>query len=194
MSLASIRQRPLSYATALEQRPLADIDLVVIHCTELPDLPAAREYGEVIYYPQSGTGHSGHFYVDRDGAIEQWVKLDRIAHHVRDFNSRSVGIELVNLGRYPNWHHSQQQHMAEPYPARQIEQLIHLLRQLQKQLPHLNRIAGHQDLDTERIPATDQPEELVCRKLDPGPQFPWVTVIQATELERIVADAHPASV
>ena len=49
------------------------IDLVVLHCTELPDLDTARDYGERIQYPQSGTGNSGHFYIDRDGTIHQYL-------------------------------------------------------------------------------------------------------------------------
>ena len=40
MSRPQIRQRPLSYADRLQHRPLRRIDLVVIHCTELPDLGA----------------------------------------------------------------------------------------------------------------------------------------------------------
>ena len=37
----------LPYESRLEQRPLSQVDLVVIHCTELPDLATAREYGEL---------------------------------------------------------------------------------------------------------------------------------------------------
>ena len=43
-----------------------DVDLVVIHCTELPDLAIAREYGERVLH-DNGSGNSGHFYIDRDG-------------------------------------------------------------------------------------------------------------------------------
>ena len=42
----SIHVWPLPYEDRLEQRPDAQVDLVVIHCTELPDLATAREYGE----------------------------------------------------------------------------------------------------------------------------------------------------
>ena len=50
---------PLPYEERLEARPLAQIDMVVIHCTELPDLAMAREFGERVHY-DSGTGNSGH--------------------------------------------------------------------------------------------------------------------------------------
>src|SRR5690606_27639077 len=94
---------PLPYESRLETRPLSQVDLVVIHCTELPDLATAREYGErVLYLPRAdgsgGTGNSGHYYVDRDGSCHRYVAPDRIAHHVRGYNPRSVGIELVNAG------------------------------------------------------------------------------------------------
>jgi N-acetylmuramoyl-L-alanine amidase len=98
--------RLLPYASLLESRPLEDIDLLVVHCTELPDLEIAREYGERVIYPKTGTGNSGHYYIDRDGTTEVWVPSIRVAHHVRGYNHRSVGIELVNAGRYPNWFHS----------------------------------------------------------------------------------------
>ena len=41
-----IRVWPLPYEERLAQRPDAQVDLVVIHCTELPDMATAREYGE----------------------------------------------------------------------------------------------------------------------------------------------------
>ena len=36
---------PLAYASRLQARTLAQVDLVVIHCTELPDLALARSTG-----------------------------------------------------------------------------------------------------------------------------------------------------
>jgi N-acetylmuramoyl-L-alanine amidase len=173
----TVRRRPLSYCGQLDSRATGDIDTVVIHCTELPDLAMAREYAETIRYPGSGTGNSGHLYVDRDGRVEEWVPLDRVAHHVRNRNVHTVGIELVNLGRYPDWFHSTGQEMTEPYPPVQIDALVGLLHRLVRELPSLRWITGHEQLDTGQVPATDDPAVTVFRKRDPGPLFPWTRVL-----------------
>ena len=67
MSQPVIHARPLAYEHNLQARESDGIDLVVVHCTELPDLEAARDFGMQIRYPESKTGNSGHFYIDRDG-------------------------------------------------------------------------------------------------------------------------------
>ncbi len=176
---------PLSYEAKLEARDPSDIDLVVVHCTELPDLATARAYGERVLHAASGTGNSGHFYIDRDGSTHRWVGVDRVAHHVRGHNPRSVGIELVNRGRFPDWLDSRHQTMQEPYPAVQIDALVALLGWLRTRLPALTRIAGHEDLDTDLVEASDDPALRVHRKRDPGPLFPWAQVLEAVPLSRI---------
>jgi N-acetylmuramoyl-L-alanine amidase len=186
VSPSPVKTRLLPYTDALDRRELAIIDLVVIHCTELPDLAMAREYGERILYPDSQTGNSGHYYVERSGEIEQWVPLDRVAHHVRGHNLNSIGIELVNRGRYPHWLDSRHQDMTEPYAEDQIRSLMRLVLMLHAELPRLKALAGHENLDTERVPATDDASKTVFRKRDPGPLFPWARLLDATGLERIV--------
>ena len=124
MTELSIHDWPLPYEPRLATRLSTDIDMVVIHCTELPDLATAREYGERIRYPETQTGNSGHYYIDRDGSIHQFVSALRVAHHVFRYNPRSIGIELVNLGRYPDWNDSRHQLMTEAYPAAQIDELV----------------------------------------------------------------------
>jgi N-acetylmuramoyl-L-alanine amidase len=178
---------PLPCVARLQPRQLAEVTLVVLHCTELPDLATAREYGERVLYPESGTGNSGHFYIDRDGTVQRWVPEDRIAHHVRGHNPHSVGIELVNRGRWPRWLDAAHQAMDEPYPDAQVEALIALLAQLRATLPALRDIAGHEDLDRDQVPATDDPSVLVPRKRDPGPRFPWDRVLAAVPLRRVGA-------
>ena len=173
---------PLPYEALLAARPLDAIDLVVIHCTELPDLAMARAYGERAVY-DSGTGNSGHYYIDRDGSVLQYVALERVAHHVRGINPRSIGIELVNIGRYPDWFDSRNQHMHEPYSEAQIAALVRLLQWLAETLPSLRWIAGHEQLDTARVPASDDATREVARKLDPGPLFPWPQVLGAITLQ-----------
>jgi len=177
---------PLAYEQRLDMRPLEAITGIVIHCTETPDLASAREFGERALYA-SGTGNSGHYYIDRDGRVLRFVEPGRIAHHVRGHNSASIGIELVNRGRYPDWLARDSQRMDEAYSEAQISSLIRLLQQLREELPNLRWIAGHEDLDTERVPASDDPSVLVPRKLDPGPGFPWERVLEAVPLERKLA-------
>ena len=181
---------PLPYEARLELRPLPPVDLVVIHCTELPDLATAREYGErMLYEPRAdgggGTGNSGHFYIDRDGSVHRYVALERVAHHTRGYNARSIGIELVNTGRYPDWLDSRRQAMDEPYTEAQTDALAALLLQLVAEVPSLRLIAGHEDLDTTLVEASDDPGVRVSRKRDPGPLFPWSRVLATVPLGRL---------
>ena len=180
-----IRYSPLPYAQNLGIRALRDITLVVMHCTELPDLGMAREFGERIHYTQSGTGNSGHFYIDFDGSVHQWVPLDRVAHHTRDYNTHSIGIELMNVGRYPHWLNADHQEMAGEYTTAQMQSLYGLLEFLTNRVPSLAHIAGHEDLDLTEVPAEDDPRQLVRRKRDPGPQFAWGSVLERTRLQRL---------
>jgi N-acetylmuramoyl-L-alanine amidase len=173
----------LPYESRLDERAAHAVRGVVIHCTETPDLSIAREFGERVLYP-SGTGNSGHYYIDRDGRVLQFVAATRIAHHVRGMNAESIGIELVNRGRWPNWLDADHQAMDEPYTEAQIVALIALLQTLRQALPNLHWIAGHEDLDQERTAATDDPTRTVLRKRDPGPLFPWQRILDAVPLER----------
>ena len=182
----TIHDWPLPYISRLASRALERIDLIVIHCTELPDLATARDYGERVLY-DSGSGNSGHFYIDRDGSVHRFVPLERIAHHVRGHNPNSIGIELINRGRFPDWLDSRHQTMSEPYPEAQIAALITLLRHLHLQLPGLVWITGHEDLDQERVAASDDPTLQVFRKRDPGPRFPWQQLLSAVPLVRLPA-------
>ena len=190
MQSPAIQDQPLPYVARLQSRALADIDLVAIHCTELPDLATAREYGERIVHA-SGTGNSGHYYVDRDGGIARYVPDQCVAHHVRGHNEHAIGIELVNTGRWPDWFDSRKQVMTEPYPDIQIDALLALLAHLRGTLPNLRHIAGHEDLDTELIAASDDPAKQVRRKLDPGPQFPWPRIVDACGLRRLERGRMP---
>ena len=178
--------RLLPYLQGLQARGLIEVNVAVIHATELPTLAEARRYAEVIHYPGTQTGNSGHFYVDTDGQVECWVTPDRVAHHVKGHNHGSVGIELVHPGRYPDWYATDQQNWSLPYPDVQIEALVALLKQLQARLPRLHHIAGHDELDLTMVPASDDPTQTVRRKLDPGRTFPWAQVYDNTALSAYV--------
>jgi len=105
---------------------------------------------------------------------------------VRGHNPRSVGIELVNRGRYPDWLATRSQEMTEPYPEAQVAALLRLLAALRRELPNLRWIAGHEDLDVAMVPASDDASSNVRRKRDPGPMFPWDRVMRESGLERFV--------
>lgn len=177
-----IHVTPLPYESRLAERPATAVDLLVVHCTELPDLATARDYGERVLY-DSGGGNSGHYYIDRDGTLYRYVAPTRIAHHVRGYNERSIGVELVNRGRWPDWLDTRKQAMTEPYTEAQIDALVALIKQLRHDLPNLAYVAGHEDLDTADVPASDDAALTVKRKRDPGPLFPW-SRLESTGLER----------
>ncbi len=138
--LPGLQLQPLPYEDRLPLRDPATLEMVVIHCTELPDLAMARDYGERVLY-DSGAGNSGHFYIDRDGSVVQYVAPERVAHHVRGMNAHTLGIELVNTGRYPHWFDSRQQAMDEPYTEAQLQALEQLLLALVARYPSLRRRA-----------------------------------------------------
>lgn len=188
MTMLSVDDWPLPYVARLEQRHIDDVDLVVIHCTELPDLDDARRYGEQICHP-SATGNSGHYYIDRDGSVHCFVDPLRVSHHTRGYNERSIGVELINRGRYPLWLDSRHQEMQENYTDAQIRSLLALLKFLHYRFEHLDLIGGHEDLDRERVPASDQPDHTVYRKRDPGPLFPWQRVLHASGMQRFTGSS-----
>ena len=66
-----------------------------------------------------------------------------------------------------------------------IEALAALLAHLREALPALRDIAGHEDLDTGHIAASDDPALTVARKRDPGPLFPWPALLARVPLQRI---------
>ena len=183
-----IHDWPLPYETHLAERAASAIDLVVVHCTELPDMAMAREFGERIRHDESQTGNCGHYYIDRDGRMSRFVGDLRVAHHVYRYNPRSIGIELVNLGRYPHWADSRHQAFTEAYTEAQIQSLLALLEHLKRRLPSLQWIAGHDVLDQRTEPASDNPALLLPRRLDPGPMFPWDRVVAASGLRRFVVE------
>jgi N-acetylmuramoyl-L-alanine amidase len=182
----AVHDWPLPYEARLQQRALASVDLVVIHCTELPDMKMTREFGERVRYPETQTGNSGHYYIDFDGTVYRFVAPERVANHTFGYNARSIGIEIANIGRYPNWHDSRHQAFSVAYTKQQIESLLALLRQLRATIPSLHYIAGHEDLDRRLEPASDNPDVMLPRRRDPGPLFPWTQIVPAGGLERLI--------
>jgi N-acetylmuramoyl-L-alanine amidase len=119
---ANIVAGDLPWSGSLPRRELAEITAVVLHATETLDLAAAREIA-MQSVGQDGVGLCGHLYIDRDGTCARFVALNRIANHVRGHNRRTIGIELVNVSRYPHHFDSRHQEPTEPFPDQQMAAL-----------------------------------------------------------------------
>jgi N-acetylmuramoyl-L-alanine amidase len=79
--------------------------------------------------------------------------------------------------------------MNEPYTDMQVQAASALLLQLKTFLPNLQLIAGHEDLDTAEVDASNNPSCRVRRKCDPGPHFPWPRILSETGLTRLLPEA-----
>ncbi len=91
-----------------------------IHPEEPWDLPALRNYVDqfVLHYDSEGfsrrcfevlqrRGLSAHFLLDLDGTIYQTLDLRERAYHARESNSRSIGIEIANVGAFGEEDHDE---------------------------------------------------------------------------------------
>jgi N-acetylmuramoyl-L-alanine amidase len=174
--------RLLPWYRNLAQRSLRDITSVVLHATEIPQLDAAWDYA-MQSVDEDGVGVCGHLYIDRDGACFRFVPIDRVANHARGHNKRSIGIELINGGRYPNHFDSHEQEPSEAFPESQINSLNIVLAALKKTCPSLAELVRHSDIDQEMVPASDDAQRKVRRRIDPGPKFPWEEVREIWDAE-----------
>lgn len=131
-------------------------DLIVLHYTAMPFAASLDRLCD------PGPEVSAHWLIGGDGQTVQLVDETRRAWHagagewagVTDVNSRSIGVELANLGDHP-------------FSAPQMDALATLLRGIMARWqirPH--RIIGHSDM----APA---------RKTDPGPRFDWQRLARA---------------
>ncbi len=126
-------------------------DMVVLHYT---GMETAEEAVERLCDPAHEV--SAHYLIAGTGHIWQMVAEDQRAWHAgagawggtSDVNSRSIGIELANLGTHP---------FAEPQMAA-LEELLRGIMQRWQVPPE--RVIAHSDM-------------AIGRKIDPGPRFDW---------------------
>lgn len=162
--------RPASSPTILERPspnhgPRAhvpgDVSLIVIHYTGMPGAAAAIDR-----LTTASSEVSAHYVVDESGAITRLVPEDRRAWHagrsfwrgIRDVNSASIGIELVNPGHEFGY---------RDFPDGQVDALIALIADIRSRHTIAPRdVVGHSDV----APG---------RKMDPGERFPWARLASA---------------
>jgi N-acetylmuramoyl-L-alanine amidase len=183
-----IAQMPLPYTERLDRRLTTEVDLLLIHGAECADFAALRARAERVRYACSSTGDATHFVIDRDGALIQQAPLDRVAHHVRGYNGRSIGVSLINRGRGDAPLNHDAVH-GESFAAPQLDALVSLSLHLRLIVPTLLWIAGHDELDIGEIPSADAPERLVKREYGLGPAFPWDAVRTRSRLKPLLLGA-----
>lgn len=136
-------------------------DLLLLHYTDMPSAEAAIAW---LCDPRSQV--SCHYVVAEDGAITQLVaEADRAWHAgvsnwhgETDINSRSIGIEIANLGH---------DHGYPDFPDAQVEAVIALACDICARNPiRPAGVLAHSDV----APA---------RKRDPGEKFPWGRLARA---------------
>lgn len=153
-----------------DARPeLAEIKLIVLHCISLPPGEFGANYVEKLFMnklnPRShpsfatteGLQVSAHLYINREGAVTQFVAFNRRAWHAgisvwqehENCNDFSIGIELEGSE-------------IIPYSRLQYETLTRAVISLFATYKELGieHITGHSDIAPER-------------KTDPGPSFDW---------------------
>lgn len=128
---------------------------LVLHYTGMKTAAAALER-----LTDAAAQVSAHYLLDEDGTVTRLVPEDRRAWHagksfwrgVRDINSTSIGIEIVNPGH---------DHGYRLFPDAQIDALIELAGGvIARHGITPDNIVGHSDI----APG---------RKIDPGELFPW---------------------
>jgi len=145
-------------------------DIVVIHYTAMASSVAAYD---VLCNPKSEV--SAHYLIDEMGYIYALVPENLRAWHagagrwgsVTDVNSRSIGIELANLGNCP-------------FSAPQMDALEDLLKGIKARWGiRPERVIGHSDM----APG---------RKIDPGARFDWQRLVRSELAVAPQAGALPA--
>ena len=137
-----------------DQRALA-ADILLLHYTGMKTTAVALER---LCDPVARV--SSHYVIDEGGRITQLVPEERRAWHAgasswegeTDINSRSIGIEIGNVGHdlgYPD------------FPLAQIDAVIALCRDIfRRHHIRADRVLAHSDIAPQR-------------KIDPGEKFPW---------------------
>jgi len=151
------------------ERPTADINMLVVHNISLPPEQFGGSYIEDFFCNQldctvhpyfetiKGLQVSAHLLIKRDGSVVQFVPFDKRAWHAGrsefegqvECNDFSIGIELEGSDHIN-------------YDKRQYEVLAQVTELLLQTYPAMNpeRIVGHSDI----APG---------RKTDPGASFDW---------------------
>jgi N-acetyl-anhydromuramyl-L-alanine amidase AmpD len=121
------------------------------------------------YNAKPGSRTSANYVVGKDGSILECVQPTDTAWHAGtdEWNARSIGIEIVNLGNG-----------RDPYPDKQVQAVAWLCRKLMKRFPVIDVAPlsvhdGHQ-----RLGDIWEHAEVMGGKVDMSANFPWKRLYQ----------------
>lgn len=82
--------------TKVQFKPRQATDAIFVHCSATPPtMDIGRETIEMWHKQQGWLAIGYHFIIKRDGTVESGRPVDVVGSHVKDWNSRSVGVCLV---------------------------------------------------------------------------------------------------
>lgn len=140
------------------------VSMIILHYTAIPT--CAESLIRLSATTNDAGNVSAHYLVDRNGDVIRLVDEANRAWHagigswvgLADINSRSIGIEIVNVGLTEDG-------KREPFPDAQIDAVIKLCRDIQSRY-QIKYVLGHSDVAPQR-------------KQDPGEAFPWKRLAEA---------------
>lgn len=155
-------------------------EMVILHYTGMPSAQSALKW---LCTPESSV--SCHYFVYETGKILQLVPESRRAWHAgagawkgrEDINSRSIGIEIANMGHdgasvdpdnpTPVTTADKTRAALPPFPQKQIEAVVRLVDDIVRRNGMApSAVLAHSDIAPRR-------------KRDPGEAFPWKTLAEA---------------
>ena len=118
--------------------PRSRTDAIFVHCSATkPDMDIGVETIRMWHKQQGWLDVGYHFIIKRDGTVEEGRPVNVVGSHVKDWNSKSVGICLVG------GINDKGQFEANFTPA-QMDSLRGLLHNLMAQYPEAKLMAHHQ--------------------------------------------------
>jgi N-acetylmuramoyl-L-alanine amidase len=165
----------------------ARVTEIIVHATGGPSCAGGR-----VVYSDPGTvkrmkaffegsgGVSIHYIVGTDGEVAQSVPEGEVAYHAIGHNEGSVGIEMINRGDG-----------REQFPEAQVAAMVGLVAGIMRR--HglgVAQVKRHSDVDPSTIQCAGQ---MVRRKQDPGPAFPWDRFLVSLVLadDKVAASTGP---
>lgn len=130
---------------------MREIEEIIIHCSATR---ADMDYVDVdwvrkIHVEQRGWRDVGyHYFIKRDGVVEQGRPITQVGAHTKGHNSRSVGI--CYAGGLDANHDPEDNRTPE-----QVDSMQRLITELMEAIPTIEEVSGHNEYSSKACPCFD---------------------------------------